>query len=110
MKTSVHRFTEITADRIESRQAVQKRLIEYSNLSNDFIDLAIRRFMALRELSLRKRPSTSELLVWLRVLSLVAATRRETNGLNLSDLNVGALNLPHINTLIKDKQDYEELA
>ena len=91
------------------RLAVRKRLREYSNLSDDFIDLAVRRFMAFRDLPLRKRPSISELLVWLRVLSLTAGANQDTGGLDMSNLNVSLPRLPHINVLIKDRQDYEEL-
>ncbi len=89
------------------RLAVRKRLREYSNLSEDFIDLAVRRYMALRDLPLRKRPSMSELFVWLRVLSLTAG--QKSAGLEMNNLNVSLPQLPHINVLIKDRQDYEEL-
>jgi MoxR-like ATPase len=89
------RFTEEIA-----RKAVDNRMAQYKNLNEDFIKLAIERFMALRNLSFRKKPSTSELLVWLRVLSLA----EETNITKLPD-KLSAL--PHLDVLLKDRQDQE---
>ncbi|MGA9768599.1 MAG: MoxR family ATPase [Blastocatellia bacterium] len=84
-------------------QAVESRRDEYGNLSKEFVDLAIRRFLALRERHLRKKPSTGELLVWLRVLSLATDASPEWLNRELSSL-------PYLNVLLKDHQDVEELA
>ena len=65
-------------------------------------ELAIQRFLALRERPLRKRPATSELLVWLRVLALAVGTYPERLDQDLSKL-------PYLGTLLKDHQDIEEL-
>jgi len=79
-------------------KAVAKRETEFNTLSQDFIKLAIERFVTLRELTLRKPPSTGEFLVWLRVLAL-------TLGQSAQDLDQDLSKLPYLNTLLKDHQD-----
>lgn len=82
--------------------AVEKRKDEYAALSPDFLHMAVQRFVALRERPLRKRPSTGELLVWLRVLALAVGTYPERLEQDLSKL-------PYLGVLLKDHQDIEEL-
>ena len=88
-------------DQIVAR-AVEARRDEYSALPDSFIELALQRFLALRERSLRKLPATGELLVWLRVLALTVGTYPEQLDQDLSKL-------PYLGVLIKDHQDREEL-
>lgn len=83
-------------------QAVKSRHAEYQDLDQDFLDLAVRRFLALRDRNLRKRPSTGELLVWLRVLALRLKTQPER-------LEADLTKLPFLGVLLKDHQDIEEL-
>lgn len=83
-------------------QAVAKRQDAFAALSPDFIALAMQRFLALRERSLRKQPSTSEFLVWLRVLAVAVGTYPERLDQDLSKL-------PYLGCLLKDHQDMEEL-
>jgi len=83
-------------------QAVFNRRDEYANLSEDFLRLAIQRFQALRDQSLRKRPATGELLVWLRVLALAT-------GSDESRLSGDLGGLPYLGVLLKDRQDIEGL-
>lgn len=83
-------------------KAVKNRSAEYQNLDQSFLDLAVKRFIALRNRSLPKRPSTGELLVWLRVLALSVGTYSEHLDANLSKL-------PYLGVLLKDHQDIEEL-
>ena len=83
-------------------QAVEKRQADYADLSPDVIKLAVQRFLALRDRPLRKRPSTGELLVWLRVLALSVGTYPERLDRDLSKL-------PYLGVLLKDHQDIEEL-
>lgn len=85
------------------RQAVAARRDEFGNLSDSLIELAITRFLNLRERGeLRKKPATGELLVWLRIL-----------GLNPKDtekkLKKRLIDLPCIGALLKDHQDIAEL-
>src|ERR1044072_7060215 len=46
-------------------KAVESRRAEYEDLDQDFLDVAVQRFLALRQRNLRKRPSTGELLIGL---------------------------------------------
>ena len=85
------------------RQAVSNRKEEYENLSEDFIELAMKRFLALRARNLRKLPSTSEFLVWLQVLKTTLKLSEEM--LKSEDLS----KLPHIGALLKEQQDIEEV-
>jgi MoxR-like ATPase len=84
------------------RQVVQSRAHVFSNLSEGFLKLALQRFLALRDRSLRKRPATGELLVWLDVLSLAVGTYPERLDDDLS-------RLPYLGVLLKDHQDIEDL-
>ncbi len=84
-------------------QAVNSRRDEYHALSDSFLEMAIKRFLALRgEHSLRKPPATGELLVWLRVLALAIDIMPERLEKDLSQL-------PYLGVLLKDHQDQEEL-
>ncbi|MCP4655651.1 MAG: AAA domain-containing protein [bacterium] len=82
--------------------AVDKRRDEYAGLSRDFLKMAVRRFLALRDRDLRKKPSTGELLVWLRVLALSVDTQPER-------LDQDLAKLPYLGVLLKDHQDIEDL-
>jgi MoxR-like ATPase len=84
-------------------KAVESRRAEYEDLDQDFLDMAVQRFLALRQRNLRKRPSTGELLVWLRVIALKIGTQPER-------LDTDLTKLPFIGTLLKDHQDIEELS
>lgn len=84
------------------QQAVKSRRDDFSELSDDFLALAVKRFLALRDRTLRKAPATGELLVWLRVLSLSTGRYPEQLEEDLSKL-------PYLGTLLKDHQDMEEL-
>ncbi|MCP4105057.1 MAG: MoxR family ATPase [Desulfobacteraceae bacterium] len=88
-------------DRIVIR-AVAGRRHEFHNLSNDFLEMALKRFLALRDQNLRKPPATSEYLVWLRVLSLAVDK-------HLQQLEEDLSKLPYLSILLKDHQDIEEL-
>ncbi len=83
-------------------RAVEKRKHHYENLSDDFVKMAMQRFLALRDKTLRKSPSTSEFLVWLRVLALTVHTRPERLDSDLS-------RLPYLGVLLKDHQDVEDV-
>lgn len=85
------------------RRAMLSRRDEYCNLAPEFLELALRRFLALRERPLRKLPATGELLVWLRVLSLAVGAYPQQLDDNLAKL-------PYLSTLLKDHQDLEDLA
>lgn len=81
---------------------VDSRRDDYSNLSDEFLAMAIKRFLSLRDRNLRKPPATGELLVWLRVLSLAVGKIPE-------QIDEDLANLPYIGVLLKDHQDIDEL-
>jgi MoxR-like ATPase len=90
------------------RCAVEKRREEYSNLSDDFIKLAMARFMALRNLQLSKLPSTSEFLLWLRVLSYHGKTEPSTMDWLLEQFKDNSSLIPFAGVLLKSQQDQED--
>jgi MoxR-like ATPase len=83
-------------------QAVACRRDDFATLSDEFLKLALQRFLALRDRTLRKRPATGELLIWLNVLALAVGTYPERLDDDLSKL-------PYLGVLLKDRQDIEEL-
>ncbi len=95
-------YHHIRFDKDLVKKAVANRRADYDNLSDGFLELAIERFLALRERDLRKLPATGEVLVWLRVLSLAAGSYPEDLAEDLSQL-------PFLSTLLKDHKDVEEL-
>jgi MoxR-like ATPase len=84
------------------KKAVYSRRNEFGNLSDEFLALALKRFLALRAENLRKLPATSELLVWLRVLSLAF-------GKDHLQLEEDLSKLPYLSILLKDHQDIKEI-
>ena len=101
LRRCVYHHLRLTPELIN--RVVECRQSEFAPLSSGFIKLAVERFWTLRERELRKRPATSELLAWLRVLSLSVGTYPERLGPDLSKL-------PFLGVLLKDHQDIEELA
>ncbi len=104
LRRCVYHHISFDDDLIE--QAWRKRQDEFESLNEDFLTLAMQRFLALRERYLRKRPATGEFLVWLQVLALTAKTEPE----RLRQQLAGDLSeLPYLGVLLKDHQDIEEL-
>jgi len=89
------------------KKVLEKRKDEFAQLSGGFIELASKRFWELRRQDCRKKPATGEFLVWLRVLILV----RETNSEEMlkNKLQGNLADLPSLGTLLKDRQDMEDL-
>jgi MoxR-like ATPase len=56
-------------DRVRLREIVARRLPPDARFSPALVDHAITHFERIRELGLRKKPSTAELLAWVRVLA-----------------------------------------
>jgi len=87
--------------------ALLKRILttrrdEFGSLSDGFLELAVERFLSLRDRGLHKAPSTGELLVWLRVLA--AAGNVSEAALRDADLS----KLPYLGVLLKNRQDLLE--
>jgi len=89
------------------RMAAEKRRDEYEDLSEDFLDLAIRRFMSLRRQLLNKPPSTSEFLVWLRVLSLNKKVNPGVWNTVVEQLKTVEGDIPYAGVLLKNEQDWQ---
>ena len=88
-------------------KAVAGRRTEFTALSDEVVKLAMERFLALRDRTLRKRPATGEFLVWLRVLAAAVGTtpQRLEECLKREDLAI----LPYLGVLLKDRRDLEEV-
>jgi len=101
------RFNDTVVERTVTAHAQHRP--ELKRLSDGLLKLAMRRFLDLRDQdTLRKKPATGELLVWLRMLALevdldAAKLHRLLNSKDLSTL-------PYLGTLLKDHQDMEEVA
>jgi len=95
-------YHHISFDEKIIEQAVAARSGDFQSIGKGFVKIALQRFLALRQRSLRKQPSTGEFLVWLRVLAVAADTYPKKLDEDLS-------RLPYIGVLLKDHQDIQEL-
>ncbi len=96
-------YYHIPFERALVERAVERRAAEFPQLSENFLKMALDRFLRLRESTpLRKRPATGELLVWLRVLGLNADE-------HAGHLDENLAKLPYLSVLIKDHKDMEDL-
>ena len=80
---------------------VLRRLPEGSRLAPQSLDAALRHFEEIRELALKKKPATAELLVWLRILEA-----REIDLRNLKRGDAELLALSYC-ALAKSREDRE---
>ena len=81
------------------KRILRVRRDEFGQLSDGFLELAVERFLSLRERGLQKRPSTGELLMWLRVL----AAAGNVNEAKLREAD--PTKLPYLGVLLKNRQD-----
>lgn len=82
---------------------VQRRLKLTSNFTPQMLDHAIQHFQEIRELGLKKKPATAELLGWVQVL-----THMEIDVQNLKPGQAEALAFTY-SILAKTKEDFERL-
>lgn len=92
---------QLLADVTEAHKA------DFTNLGDSFTNLAMQRFLSLRNQHLRKPPATGEFLVWLRVMALAAGTDADTLQRLLAQLDCYDRELPYLGVLLKDRQDVE---
>ncbi len=90
----------LTEEGVE-RAIKARRKGDFPELSEEIISTAQRRFWDLRELELRKPPSTAELLIWLVLLS--------ARGVKVEALRQAWREVPLLGALIKDRDDLEFL-
>jgi len=89
-------------------EILQARRDEFSNLGQGFVDLAMDRFLALRDSGLIKPPSASELLVWLRVVSIAVGMDEQELNLahhNLEQARKDLTKFPYLGVLLRNRQD-----
>ena len=85
------------------RSAVAARRADYRELGDDVINAALERLWELRGRSLRKKPATAELLVWLAALAA-------QGGIEAARLRAAPLReLPALAALVKDRDDLQAL-
>jgi MoxR-like ATPase len=101
LRRTIFHHIKFTEDLV--RQAVRARVEDFPELSESTQQAAIERFLELRQLDLRKKPATAELLVWLSVLS--AMDNLEADALRNCSLH----ELPALAALIKDRADLSKL-
>jgi MoxR-like ATPase len=100
LRRCIFHHIELTEDLV--RRAVEARVEDFPRLGPEVRAAAIRRFLELRARSLRKKPATAELLVWLVLLSASKVDAKE-----LDDVPLRAL--PALSALVKDRDDLAEL-
>jgi MoxR-like ATPase len=84
----------------ELKAIVQKRFSHYPDFTPEFIDAAIERFLDIRELALKKKPATAELLDWVQVLR---SLDMDANGIKSGHAEAFALSF---SILAKTQEDY----
>lgn len=83
-------------------RSIRARSHELGTPSPAFVQLAIERFMEVRNLAIRKRPSTAEALVWFRALRLFGVDEEVLRRARPGEI-------PHLEALVKDKDDQDAL-
>ncbi len=79
--------------------------VHFGNLQQDLVDSAMRVFYGIREVGgIKKKPSTSELIDWLKLLMKEKLTSGDLDGINLAEMMP-----PHAGALIKNEQDMEAM-
>ena len=92
-------YLHIQFDRTIVKKAVAARGEELGNPSDAFIELAISQFMKIRDRAVRKRPSTSEAIMWIRALRLAK--------IGEDMLSVQLKDTPYLGLLVKSIEDLD---
>lgn len=79
--------------------------VHFPHIANELVQQALRVFYELREITgLKKRPSTSELIDWIKLLLL-----EKMQAENLKNLSLEQELPPHLHALIKNEQDLNSI-
>lgn len=79
--------------------------VHFPNLSDDLFRHALRLFYLVREVTgLKKKPSTSELIDWIKLLLL-----EKIQAKNLESIDLSQELPPHLHALIKNEQDLQSI-
>lgn len=77
--------------------------VHYAGIDQQLLDEAMRVFYEIRDIQgMKKKPSTSELIDWIKVLMLERISLKDLEAINLRDGMP-----PYEGTLIKNEQDYQ---
>jgi len=79
------------------------RLNSLINISQDFIDAAIKHFESIRKLNLKKSPATAELLAWINILRILEINIRTLRKIDMDKL------IKSYSVLAKNFEDYNKL-
>lgn len=96
-------FHHIAFEETLVERAVQAHLAQLPGLPGDVSRAAVRRFWEIRGQSLRKKPATGELLVWLAALRAMGL--RDAEAISACP----AWRLPGVSALVKDREDIDTL-
>ena len=108
LRRCVYHHIEFTESLLKRALAARVKEFRIKEEQKELIDLAIDRFMALRQIDLRKKPATGEFLIWLKVLAIEAETDYNTLKNKLDKSSVDLKELPYIHSLLlKDHGDSE---
>ena len=79
--------------------------VHYPKIQEDLVGSALKLFYELREVrGLKKRPSTSELIDWIKLLLMEKIQAEALDAVNLKEMTP-----PHLHALLKNEQDLELL-
>jgi MoxR-like ATPase len=96
-----HRLAFPTTERL---QAILRERLGHLNLSNRLVDVATRRFEQVRQIpGIEKRPSTAELIAWVKVLRVAGVEADALERMRTAEL-------PFVGALAKSEQDAGLLA
>ena len=92
--------------RFPDRSLMQQIIdVHYPGLQEELVDNAMNIFYRLRELKgIKKRPGTSELLDWIKLLTMETLKEGELKSVDLKKKYP-----PHISALLKNEHDWETL-
>jgi len=108
LRRCVYHHIEFTESLLKRALAARVKEFRIKEEQKELIDLAIDRFMALRQIDLRKKPATGEFLIWLKVLAIEAETDYNTLKNKLDKSSDDLKELPYIHSLLlKDHGDSE---
>jgi MoxR-like ATPase len=92
------------------KRALKAHKKDFEQLPQGIIDLAVERFLVLREQHLRKKPATGEFLAWLRVMAVLAESSTETMQQALVNAGDDLSQLPYLGVLLKNREDLKNAA
>lgn len=92
--------------RFPNKETMQQIIdVHYPNIKETIVNSAMRVFYEIRDVKgMKKKPSTSELLDWLKLILLDDLKNKDLDKVNLRDIFP-----PHLGALLKNEQDIELL-